>query len=365
MMHDLTQLTEAIAGVHRHFAAQAARQVNTALTLRNWVIGGYIVAYEQQGTDRAAYGERVLGELADRCRKASIRGMSETNLRLSRQFFLTYPQIHQTLSDEFKSLLPKSASRSSEKGEVVQPEWQTPPQPLLERLSFSHFIELLKADAPLKRAFYEMQTLKNQWSVRNLKRAMATLLFERTGLSTDRRAVLEQAKGDVLPPPADVLRNPYVLEFLNFPERAVFQESDLEQAIINHLQDFLLEAGRGFCFEARQKRLTFGNTHYRVDLVFYHRILKCHVLIDLKLGEFSHSDAGQMNVYLNYYREQEMTEGDQPPVGIILCAQKDDALVRYATGGLPQAVFVSRYLVNLPDEEALRRIVREEQQRHT
>jgi predicted nuclease of restriction endonuclease-like (RecB) superfamily len=197
-------------------------------------------------------------------------------------------------------------------------------------------------------------------------------------LSTDKEAVLAKAQGttSMLPAdiiknpkaqgttsmlPADIIKNPYVLEFLGLAEKADYSENDLEQAIIDHLQEFLLEAGRGFCFEGRQKRITFGNTHYRIDLVFYHRILKCHVLVDLKLGEFTHADAGQMNVYLNYYQDQEMTEGDNPPIGIILCAQKDDALVKYATGGLPQPVFVSKYLVNLPSEEALRQLIREEQ----
>jgi predicted nuclease of restriction endonuclease-like (RecB) superfamily len=234
---------------------------------------------------------------------------------------------------------------------------------LLNSLSFSHFIELMRAETPLKRAFYEQQAIKNNWGVRELKRAMNTLLFERTGLSTDKQAILAKAKGSDALLPEDMIRNPYVLEFLGLAEKAQYSENDLEEAIINHLQEFLMEAGRGFCFEARQKRITFGNTHYRIDLVFYHRILKCHILIDLKLGEFTHADAGQMNLYLNYYKDQEMTQGDSEPVGIILCAQKDDALVKYATGGLPQQLFVSKYLVNLPTEEALRQIVREEQER--
>ena len=162
---------------------------------------------------------------------------------------------------------------------------------------------------------------------------------------------------------ADLLREPYALEFLNLPDALSFRESDLKEAIVSQLQKFLMEMGRGFCFEARQKRLTFDNEHLLVDLVFYHRILKCHVLVDLKIGTFSHADAGQMNVYLNYYREHEMSEGDNPPVGIILCAQKNDALVRYATGGLSQQVFVSKYQLNLPTEEALRRLITGEQER--
>jgi YhcG PDDEXK nuclease domain len=163
--------------------------------------------------------------------------------------------------------------------------------------------------------------------------------------------------------PEDVFRNTYLLEFLGLEEKPSYTESDLEESIITHLQNFLLEMGRGFCFEARQKRITFDNKHYRIDLVFFHRILKCHILLDLKLGEFSHSDAGQMNVYLNYYKENEMENGDNPPVGIILCASKNETLVKYATTGLPQKVFVSKYMINLPSEKELKKIIEEEQRK--
>lgn len=186
---------------------------------------------------------------------------------------------------------------------------------------------------------------------------------KRTGLSSDKKAVLEKHSKDTDLKPEDVFRNPYLLEFLGLEEKPSYSETDLEEAIINHLQTFLLEMGRGFCFEARQKRITFDNTHYRVDLVFYHRILKCHVLIDLKLGEFSHADAGQMNMYLNYYKENEMHKGDGAPVGIILCAGKNETLVKYATTGLPQKVFVSKYMINLPSEKELTGIIKEEQER--
>jgi predicted nuclease of restriction endonuclease-like (RecB) superfamily len=192
---------------------------------------------------------------------------------------------------------------------------------------------------------------------------MNSLLFERTGLSTDKEAVLRKFSKENDLKPEDVFRNPYLLEFLGLEEKLSYSETDLEEAIITHLQNFLLEMGRGFCFEARQKRITFDNTHYRIDLVFYHRILKCHVLIDLKMEEFSHADAGQMNVYLNYYKENEMQQGDKSPVGIILCASKNEALVKYATAGLPQKVFVSKYMINLPSEKELKKIIQEEQKK--
>ena len=197
--------------------------------------------------------------------------------------------------------------------------------------------------------------------MRELQRAIETSLYERTGLSTNKLAVIEKIKDGSTLNPIDVIRNPYILEFLGLEEKAEFSENDLETAIINDLQSFLIELGRGFCFEARQKRITFDNKHYHIDLVFYHRILKCHVLIDLKIGTFDHADAGQMNMYLNYFTENEMTESDNPPIGIILCTQKNESLVHYATGNLPQQIFVSKYLINLPNEEELTAFIKTEQ----
>jgi len=348
----LDDLVVRIAETSRYFREQAQRQVNTALTLRNWLIGCYIFEYEQQGADRAAYGQNLMKEIARRTQ--GIKGLSESNLYLFRDFYRMYPRIFQTLSGKLElKYLP-----------LISPEKDVPinlttnPDELVNRLSFSHFIELMKAETPLKRYFYETEAIKNSWSVRQLKRSMDSMLFERTGLSSDKIALLEKQEQGEIPSAEDLFCNPYVLEFLDLPEKSEYSESDLEQAIITHLQSFLLEMGRGFCFEARQKRITFDNTHYHIDLVFYHRILKCHVLVDLKLGSFDHGDAGQMNVYLNYYRENELEAGDQSPVGIILCANKNENLVRYATGGLNQQVFVSRYLVNLPSEEELKEILR-------
>jgi predicted nuclease of restriction endonuclease-like (RecB) superfamily len=243
--------------------------------------------------------------------------------------------------------------------ETLQPETNL----LLTNLSFSHFIELLKADSATQRRFYEVQALKNNWGVRDLKRAIDSLLFERTGLSTDKESVLKKNQSESDVKAEDVFRNTYLLEFLGLEEKLSYTELDLEESIITHLQNFLLEMGRGFCFEARQKRITFDNTHYRIDLVFYHRILKCHVLLDLKIGEFDHSDAGQMNMYLNYYKDNETANGDNKPIGIILCSGKNEALVKYATIGLPQQVFVSKYLINLPTEKELQKIIESEKEK--
>ena len=217
----------------------------------------------------------------------------------------------------------------------------TPTEMLINKLSFTHFVELVKCETPLKRIFYETEIIKNNWSIRELQRSISSMLFERPGLSRDKKSVLKSFSQDSEMKPDDVFRSPYILEFLGLEEKNTFEETDLEQSIINHLQSFLLEMGRGFCFEARQKRITFDNTHYRIDLVFYHRILKCHILIDLKLGDFTHADAGQMNLYLNYYKDNEMYKNDDLPIGIILCAGKNETLVKYTTTGLPQKIFVS------------------------
>jgi len=362
-VNNLEGLAKAIQQTNQLFLNQVQKQVNTALTLRNWAIGYHIFEYEQQGEDRAQYGEELFKKLVERLKMLEIRGFSFTSLYLCRQFYLTYPQVAQLAADYIQVddyQLNRILQSLTEEFEQLP---ATPVDMLINRLSFTHLVELVKCETPLKRVFYETEAIKNNWSVRKLQRAMNSMLFERTGLSSDKRSVLESFRKDDEIKPDNFLRNPYVLEFLGLQENPTFQETDLEGAIINHLHNFLLEMGRGFCFEARQRRITFDNTHYRIDLVFYHRILKCHILLDLKLGDFTPADAGQMNVYLNYYKENEMQEGDTHPIGIILCAGKNETLVKYATAGLPQKVFVSKYLTNLPSEKQLKEIIEEEQGR--
>ena len=376
----LTTLTD----LHFRLSQQAARQTDQLMTLRNWLFGLYIVEFEQNGEDRAAYGQALLKRLAEFFRKKAVKGLSERNLYLYREFYLAYPQILQTASGKLQrvGLSDILQTVSAKLGETSLPNgdsaiWQSmsaklepntkalpdiDPALLLDRLTFSHFVELLKVDNPLYRRFYEVEAIKNNWSVRELNRAVTTLLAERTGLSTDKAAVIARVRDDKPAGLEDLIRNPYVLDFLGLAEKAAYSENEMETAIVDHLQDFLLELGRGFCFEARQKRITFDNRHYRIDLVFYHRVLKCHVLVDLKIGEFDHVDAGQMNVYLNYYKDNELTEGDNPPVGIILCASKNDALVKYATSGMAQEMFVSRYLTELPNQEQLQAFIQRESQ---
>jgi len=386
---NLSQLITAIQSTHEQAQRYAYQQVNNSLTIRNWVTGFYLFQFEQNGEDRAVYGAKLYKTIAENLKTKGLKGFSYTALHQYKQFYQIYPGFIQTVSELFTDMnssivqtvseqlqstnnefLTKRGSVSPilkfltlsgkfETEPINQPESELsfPPEVLLSRLSYSHFIELLNADTPLKRAFYEVQAIKNNWGVRELNRAMSTLLFERTGLSTNKERVIAKAKDEIPALPIDVVKNPYFLEFLGLEEKPEYSESDLEEAIISHLQKFLIELGRGFCFEARQKRITFNNKHYRIDLVFYNRILKCHVLLDLKVGEFDHADAGQMNVYLNYFRKNEMTDHDNPPVGIILCASKDNALVEYATAGLPQEVFVSKYLVQLPTVEELKMLI--------
>jgi predicted nuclease of restriction endonuclease-like (RecB) superfamily len=367
---DIETLIYSIKVTNQYFLNQAQKQVNIALTLQNWVIGFYIFEYEQHGNDRATYGQKLFKEIASKLAKGGIP-IRERHLYICKDFYQGYPFFLRTVyaksyfSDFEDDTILRTLSANSATAETPINESKTishniDPDILLSKLSFSHFIELLKAETGLKRCFYEVEAIKNSWSVRNLQRAMNSMLFERTGLSKDKKVISNEIKGEIMKP-EDLIRDPYILEFLALEEKISYSETDLEHAIINHLQTFLLEMGRGFCFEARQKRITFDNTHYHIDMVFYHRILKCHVLIDLKLGEFSHADAGQMNVYLNYYKDNEMLEEDNPPVGIILCAGKNESLVKYATAGLAQQVFVSKYLINLPSEKELKRIIEEEQ----
>ena len=380
-MEQIQNLVTVISETQTYFRQQAQKQVNIGLTLRNWFFGFYIVEYEQKGKDRAVYGENLIQNLSKLLGKKHLKGFSEANLRIYRSLYLCYPEIQQTLSVELylndfqqntilqtvsaKLIADKNQAKNNE---IVILQSVTAKSILdiektINHLSFSHFIELIKQDNETKRSFYQWQSIDNSWSVRELQRAANSMLYERTGLSFDKEKVIENQKKQLPILPEDFFKNPYVLEFLELKQESEYTESELEQAIINHLQTFLIELGKGFCFEARQKRITFDNTHYHIDLVFYHRILKCNILIDLKLGEFTHADSGQMNVYLNYYSENEKQESDNPPIGLILCAGKNENLVKYATGNLPQQVFVSKYLIDLPNENDLKKIIEEEQRK--
>lgn len=378
-MEDIENISIQIENIHSYFSDYANRQVNYAYTLRNWLIGMYLFQIEQKGKERAEYGEKIYKNLAKKLKEKNIKGMSFMMLHSFKNFFLTYPSIIQLVTEQFQNFeneklviiqsmigefnLEKKAIRHSvieqprSKEEVKSIAVENPGL-FISKISFTHILEFIKIENALQRSFYEIQTVKNNWTVRQLQREVNSLLYERIGLSTNKELLLNKLKNDHFSTFSDIVKNPYILEFLNIPEISSYSENDLEQSIINHLQQFLIELGRGFCFEARQKRISFNNKHYRIDLVFYHRILKCHILIDLKIGEFDHSDAGQMNLYLNYFKENERTENDNPPIGIILCSQRDAALVHYATGGLSQEVFVSKYKLQLPTEDELKELIK-------
>jgi predicted nuclease of restriction endonuclease-like (RecB) superfamily len=342
-----------IEKINSDLQLKALQSVNQALTIRNWMIGHHIYEYEQGGQDRAKYGKVIINELAKELSSKGLRGMSSTNLKMYRQFYTAYPQIGQTVSDQLT--LSGNVLQSPKGSSKYSPEITE----LLKHFSFSHFIELMKVDKPLARSFYEIQAIKGRWSVRELSRQIGSLLYERTGLSKNKKELLEKIKHEIVTI-EESIRDPYLLEFTGLKDRAEYSENDLETALLNHIQDFLLELGKGFCFESRQKRITINNEHDRVDLVFYHRILKCHVLIDLKNREFSHADAGQMNFYINYFKENEMEKGDNPPIGIILCTLKDSVKVKYATGGMDNKLFVSRYMIELPSEKQLEHFIQED-----
>ena len=360
---DFTTLLQQLNQTHTFMQSRAVSVVNQSHTLRNWLYGFYIVEYEQNGQDYAEYGSRLLYRISEELKKSGIKGISYTNLTLFRKFYLYYPQIGmvvRTLAglDAVDKSLMQNLQPLAEDFESTQ---TMPPEMLLSKLSFTHFVELLKIDEPIKRFFYEIEALKGNWGRRQLHRQIATLLYERTGLSRNKEALLAQVeKGNMPTTLADIIRDPYVFEFLGLKTTEVLPEKGLEKALLDHLQTFLLELGTGFCFEARQKSFLIDNRRYKIDLLFYHRILKCHVVIDLKMDEFSHEDAGQMNFYLNYHIENEMQEGDNPPIGIILCALKSETVVRYATGALDNQIFVSKYMLQLPDEKTILNFINQE-----
>ena len=355
-------LINQIQTIHHESSCVAVKAINRSLILRNWLIGGYLVEYQQKGEDRAQYGTNLLKRISMDLKEGGIQGISPDNLEKMRNFFSLYPQLRSNISETLSRKCCKILELSGL--EISETPSRKLPKPLsvdkILELSWSHWSEIVRIRDPWSRAFYENECLKSSWSVRQLQRQISSLLYERTGLSTDKKTVIEAARSEENPTTGaiiELIRDPYVLEFAGLAEKHHYLEKDLEKALLDHLQSFLLELGNGFCFEARQKRITVGNEHDYLDLVFYHRILRCHLLIDLKTRAFQHGDAGQMNFYLNYWKDQMMVEGDHPPVGLILCTDKDQTKVEYATGGLDRQLFVSRYLVNLPTPETIQNLI--------
>jgi predicted nuclease of restriction endonuclease-like (RecB) superfamily len=356
-------LVVSIVQIHQQAQEFATKAVNVGLTLRNWLIGRQIELYERQGVDRTAYGDKLMVTLAKRLVQQGWARCERRELYRFRQFYLTYPEIVESLNPQsllppelspFLALVPsfpvrirESVTPGSQIVESVTPQ-------LIHRLSFTHLTELIQLPDDTQRRFYELECIRGNWSVRELRRQIDSLYYQRSGLSKNKAklSAKAQAKAETLQP-AQIIRDPYIFEFLGLRSRDAMGESDLEDALLDRLQEFLLEMGHGFCFEARQKRLLIGDEHFFVDLVFYHRVLKCHVLVELKTTAFTHEHLGQLNTYVAYYKKHEMTPGDQPPIGILLCTRKNEALVEFALGDLPNKLFVSRYAVEMPAKSAM------------
>jgi predicted nuclease of restriction endonuclease-like (RecB) superfamily len=362
-------LAQRIRAIWERSRAQAARSVNTAHICANWLIGQQIVEAEQGGAQRAGYGQALLKTLAARLSSEFGSGFSLTALKHMRGFYLTYPallagQKGHALRDLLGHLGEGSARQlgdtdpAAKKGHAARDlssntaAWR--PGQLSEALAWTHYRALIKLARPEERAFYEIEAIKNAWSARQLERQIASLLYERLAQSRDKAGLLALAtQGHEPCSPVDLIKDPYVLEFLNLPEVPRLQESDLETALISQLQHFLLELGSGFAFIGRQRRLTLDGDHFYPDLVFYHVKLKCYVVIDLKVGKLDHADLGQMQLYVNWYDREQLAEGDNPTIGLILCTEKNDAVVRYVLGEQSRQIFASRYQLHLPTEAQL------------
>lgn len=336
-------------------------------------MGCYIVEFEQNGEDRTAYGEQLLKKLE---KQLNTKGLNERRFREFRRLYLVYPQLKEEVlgyvisgsgirrlpTAEFETEIRRSVTAKLQMvSEIANNDWKLAAEKLFNRLSSTHLNAISAIDNPIKRAFYEMETIRGCWTVKELERQIDSLYYERSGLSKNKEALsaLVQQQAVQLQP-ADVINTPLTLEFLGLNERALVTENDLEQAILDYLQKFLLEMGHGFCFEARQKRILIDEDYFFADLVFYHRILKCHVIVDLKIDKFHHEYASQLNMYLNYFKTEVMQPDDNPPIGILLCTEKGDTLVRYATTGLGPNIFVQKYKIQLPSEEEIKRFLSKE-----
>lgn len=359
------QLKAHVGSVHELTSNAAKGAINQMLTVRNWIIGYYITEFEQHGEDRAKYGSHLLTNLSN---SLQIKGLDRSMLNLCRIFYQKYPQIRDSVAHKLISAVPDKTvlpggitpallDNAATEGQSIRDsanhKFQTDPELLISRLSFTHIREIMSIDDPLERFFYEFECIHGTWSVRELKRQIGTNLYFRAGVSKKPELLLEKIQPNE-PSTMLTVREPLALEFLGLDDRLAIEESDLEQALMDHLQEFLLEMGKGFCFEARQKRIIIDDEYYYPDLVLYNRILHCSVIVELKNEPFSHQHLGQLNAYVAYYKENEMHSGDNLPVGILLCTKKGPKMVEYALSGMDQQLFVSTYMLQLPDKEQLR-----------
>ncbi len=370
------QLAQKIITVDDSMRGVAVKTINQATTLRNWIIGCYIVEYEQNGSDRAKYGDNLLKSLEKRIGQ---KGLNVTLFQLSRLFYRDYPHIGTLVSANHATALHKlplseiyatvshklpeidSFAVNKKNAGKLSEQFNTPPENLVSALSFSHIRELLTIEDPLVRFFYETECIRGTWSVRELRRQIVSNLHIRIGLSEDKMKAMMLADSKVeRHTPLLQIRDPYTFEFLGLQAKDVVTESDIEEALLGHLQEFLLELGKGFCFEARQKRIIIDGEYYFADLVFYNRLLHCNVIVELKNDEFRHEHIGQLNAYVSYYAENEMQPGDNPPVGILLCTHKGKKMVEYALGSMDNHLFVSTYQLQLPNRQQLEQFLMDE-----
>jgi len=353
------QLFERVVAILEQARSQVIRTVNSRMVLAYWHIGREIVEEEQHGENRAEYGERLIRGLSKRLTAKYGRGFSATSLWDFRRFYVAYAHRSQEIVHTVcgESNLPGKVRTMC--GESAAPSLGG----LSDELSWSHYRLLMRVENEHARSFYEIETERNRWNVRELERQINSLFFERLLKSRDKEGMLKLAReGHALYNPMDAIKDPYVLEFLDLPESHRLVESDLEEALITHLQEFLLELGTGFAFVARQKRLTLEGDHFYADLVFYHTRLKCYVVIDLKVAKLTHADLGQMQMYVNYFDREVRGEDDNPSIGLILCTSKNNAVVRYVLGEENRQIFASRYQLVLPDEKKLAAELRREVQ---
>ena len=334
------QLSQVIDVIHDSAYSASVKAINRFATVRNYLIGFYVVEYEQGGQDRAKYGDKLIKRLVEKINK---KGLNETLFKNCRKFYLTYPHIKTYLE--------------TGKSPISSDLLETLAEDIVSKLSFSHIVEIMTLEDSFERFFYEAECIKCCWNVQELRRQISTNLFFRSGISKNPKKLLEATKTNNVPSLS--IKEPFTFEFLGLkPEQ--FTETDLENALINHLQEFILELGKGFCFEARQRRMIIDDEYYYADLVFYNRILHCNVIIELKNDEFKHADLSQLNAYVSYYRENEMHEGDNLPVGILLCTKKGKKMVEYALAGLDNKIFVSTYMLSLPDKKQLEDFLKKE-----
>lgn len=364
-LHSFNDLTSIIQTTHDAAQSSAVKAINRMQTMRNWLIGYYIVEYEQHGKDRAEYGTQLLKKLEERVNR---KGMTRNTFQSARNFYRMYPQIienfqiNKSASMSSKSYMDTTNSISNTESvdnqsdgicPTVSCKFQTSGKTIISRLSYSHIYEIMKVSDPLARYFYEQECIKCTWSVRELRRQISTNLYFRAGISSNPEKMLSLPSIQGHDSVDLQIRQPFTFEFLGLKAQDVVDEHDLEDALISHLQEFILELGKGFCFESRQKRIIIDDEYYYPDLVFYNRILHCGVIIELKNEEFSYENFGQLNAYVSHYRENEMHPGDNPPIGILLCTRKGKKMVEYALAGMDNQLFVSTYMLQLPDKKTL------------